>query len=831
MSFIDCIRRQVEQGKDGKGLIPESRARELINMYDELFDKYRASLGDDAAAHAAAEHFVTIQQKVIAKKMENDISAALAQKRVNEEIKQKAAKIQAQKEKGVKGSGFLFGNPVARAVREKLQKVYVRHQSLERQAHALMNESIEALRSKKAGFDQDTATMIEVTRELGGINTGNDVASVYGKSIRETFDVLHSMYEDAGGVLGKLDNYFPQRHTPELVARSSFEEWRDFLKPLLDREKMIDPKTALPMDDDVLNGALKSAYESIRTNGLLDVAQRADAGKQKMPRSGEINMRQASSRFLHFKDVDAFLEYNTAYGVQDDGLFDAVMGHISAMTRDIAIMQEMGPKPNALFRNLELQVQGGKGNPADLASIRGMYDTLAGRNSYHGELPPWYKAVSGWINLKRSAYLGSAPISAISDTFFISAAAKLNGLSASRTMTNYFKALNPADASHRRIARRHLFVANAASGMSLQGARFSDDLGRGGFTGFLAGVTNRASGLAAMTDAGKGAIGMELGGVLAEMRAAGKSFNDIDPTLRQAAELYGIDEKDWDIMLNSKPTFIDEVEADFIFPEDIAKLGQANVETASKFSDWFTDMSLVALNEPTLLTRTITTGAIVGDARPGTLNRLIFSNVFFAKSFPITVMINHLLPSMREAAQGRGGRLAALAVGSAVFGAAALQARQIISGKDPQDASDPGFWVASMLQGGGLGLFGDFIFTDYNRFGTSIGGTLAGPVVGSLEEVHKAFTKDANLGDTNKMLADLWDTASREIPVIRLWYTRLLVERYFLDQVEKAVDPSYDKRMRRIEKRMRDQKGQEFWWTPGKGSPERGPDLKTAVGG
>ena len=121
----------------------------------------------------------------------------------------------------------------------------------------------------------------------------------------------------------------------------------------------------------------------------------------------------------------------------------------------------------------------------------------------------------------------------------------------------------------------------------------------------------------------------------------------------------------------------------------------------------------------------------------------------------------------------------------------------------------------------------------YDRFGGSLGASLAGPVIGSLEQIVKIGDLDS-LGsdaDLNDMLRDTWKIISREIPVIRLWYTRLMVERMFLDQVEKMVDPSYNTRMRRIEKRMNKQTGQGFWWTPGETAPDRTPDLTTAAGG
>jgi hypothetical protein len=48
-----------------------------------------------------------------------------------------------------------------------------------------------------------------------------------------------------------------------------------------------------------------------------------------------------------------------------------------------------------------------------------------------------------------------------------------------------------------------------------------------------------------------------------------------------------------------------------------------------------------------------------------------------------------------------------------------LQAKQLIAGKDPRPNSGATF-LASMMQGGGAGIYGDFLFGQANRYG---GGT------------------------------------------------------------------------------------------------------------
>ena len=66
-------------------------------------------------------------------------------------------------------------------------------------------------------------------------------------------------------------------------------------------------------------------------------------------------------------------------------------------------------------------------------------------------------------NVLRSAMLGSASISALSDSTFIVASARLQGLSGTRAIAKYAKQLNPASSADREIARRSGYIAEIAT--------------------------------------------------------------------------------------------------------------------------------------------------------------------------------------------------------------------------------------------------------------------------------------------------------------------------------------------------------------------------------
>lgn len=806
MSYADCIKQNPA--------LSDKRRQELINEYDNLVDRYKQTMGDINSAHIAAKKFVELKEKTLIKKMNNTVRDVLAWEDLNKNLDDIAAKFQLEKDNALFGK-FLWGNTTGMAVRRKLEDVNTAQLALEERSYRALSDLLEKYRSKAGGLIQDTEEFKSVIDEVLGKDTGNAAAKADAKAIREVFDLLHKQYENAGGILGKLDNYFPQRHNTKRVGASTKDEWKSYVVPLLDKDKMINPDSGLPYTDSELNDALDDVYEKIRTNGLSELSERVEEGKQTFGRPSSVALRHNSSRFLHFKDADSFHKYNQKFGDGDENLFDAMLGHIHAMTRDIALMQELGPNPDGQIKRMLLKIQESGATLTAQNTAQGMFDVVAGRTSYTGAEPESHRYIRDAQNWMRSAYLGSAPVSAMSDSFYAAAAAKYNGLPATKVIKEYFKYLNPVDSADRQIARRNAFVSGAVSGMSIRGARFADDMGGAHrWSTFMANFTHRMSGLGIMTDAVRSAPVLATHGFMADAALRGTKFSELPIEMQEAFARWDMDEVDFNNIIKSKPFVEPEFGGDFIRPEDVAASGY--LETAVKYDKWLQDMAQVSSNEPRLLTRYIITGL---GSKQGTFRRLGASTVSMFKSFGLTVMINHTLPALRYAAQGRIGRIAAMATVLPLLGGMAIQSRNVLYGKTPQDMDKASFWAASLVQGGGFGILGDFFFADYSRYNQSIGSTLLGPGFGladnlaraTLGNLYKAIDEDKE----SNFVRDMTKIATQNIPMIKLWYTRLFMERLVLDQLERMSDPGYDARIRRVERKMQKEKGQNFYWRPG----------------
>ena len=204
------------------------------------------------------------------------------------------------------------------------------------------------------------------------------------------------------------------------------------------------------------------------------------------------------------------------------------------------------------------------------------------------------------------------------------------------------------------------------------------------------------------------------------------------------------------------------------------------------------------------------------------------------KNFSVTVLNTHIARGLAlDGVSAKGRYLGGFIVTATLMGALAMQAKEIAKGRDPVPMDTPEFWGAAMLQGGGLGIFGDFMFSQTNRFGGGLAETVAGPVVGLANDLRNltvgnvfqlAQGEDANVG------REMIDFASRYTPGSSMWYLRLGLERLVTDQVRMMADPDAPARMRRLERRYMNERGQEYWWRPGQTSPDRAPNLEAALG-
>ena len=889
MSFIACVNEKVNAG-----ILSKKQLQSLEKKFEETKQRYMRSMGDEQAATQAARKVIDLEKTIIADKKRNQIRSAVVQDRLRKVLSEAAS------ERGVK-----FDT----AVNDLLQMVHAKRGKILGDFLQGLDEFANKHKTKFAGLTRNDEGLIDVMMELLGKKTDNAEAAEFAVVLRKSLDVSHARYKNAGGIIGRLDNYTPQVDNATLIKEATFDEWYNFKRDLLDVDRMIDVETGLPISEEKLLAVMKQDYETIVTDGRSQVQNAVNTEGDHFGFGVEVSQTRMSSRFYHFKDADSFKLYNDKYGSGDRGLFDAIFNQLEAYARDTAILEELGPLPNSTMRMLDKEMGERGVGPNKRKLSRGMYNVLTGfiDSSVGHNLVT--RTVANLQNIFSAAYLGSAPVSAMGDVTFMAAAANQSGLKATKVIQQYGKLINPANGEHRRIAEKAGYIADTIRGSILSEVRFTGENMGGPVTSWLSQFTNRASGLHAMTKAAGDAPVMVMHMELADLMKAGTKWEGIEQGLKEALEAHDISKSDWELMSKAELWAARE-DMPWLRPEEIAavkdikegdliraraevefemrqkviddlrtkegdltisefdideelkkrlkteslddrvnKRADANafkrsMEVSDKLGVMLQNLRDLATNEPRLMTQTITKGAFLGDARGGTLLRMVASSVSQFKSFSITVLLNHIMPvfrgnrslTMRGSLSGkqRARQLAWVSAGASMMGAVALQMEQIVKGKDFHDMSAENwrFWGASYAKSGGLGLFGDYLFKDYSRFGRDPLTESLGPTIGFMSDFMRTFK-----GSLDKSLEDdsgkAWDAfkrntfqlVRRNIPAQNLWYSRLALERLVFDQMESMIDPKFEQRVQRMENKMMKESGQEYFWGRGETSPDRAPEV------
>ena len=433
---------------------------------------------------------------------------------------------------------------------------------------------------------------------------------------------------------------------------------------------------------------------------------------------------------------------------------------------------------------------------------------------------------AGIRQVLQSAQLGAAAISAVTDMNFGRIARSMVGLPQTKMIQNYLKFLNPLSLEEKgKLAVRLGLTAEGWSTLAAAQMRYVGDLSGPEVTRRVADFVMRASLLSPWTNAGKWAFGMEFLGNLADN--AGKSFDQLDPMMRKTLDHYGIGEAKWETV---RATPLYEYEgASFLRAEDIEARTDLQPELARDLATSLLVMVETETNFAVPSSSIRGRTALTGDTRPGTIAGELTRSFAMYKNFGVTLVNTHIMRGLNQPTQkAKGTYFADLLISTTIMGALAMQLKEMSKGRDPRPMEGPEFWGAAFLQGGGLGIYGDFLFSDVNRYDRGLAETIAGPVVGFADDVRKLTignVTQAIKGEDTNAASEFINFAARYTPGSSLWYSRLALERMVIDQSKMWVDPSTKTKMKRLESRYKRENGQNYWWRPGKVTPERAPDV------
>jgi hypothetical protein len=676
-----------------------------------------------------------------------------------------------------------------------------------------------------ANRDMENAFVLEAH----GTDTGNPMIKQAVKAWDEATETLRSRFNSAGGNIGKLDNWgTPHSWSRKLAVKLGQQKFVDDFFQWVDRSKYVHPDGSL-FDDAEMRDFLSSAWLTITTDGANKLKP------EPMPGGAVKANRGAAHRQIHFKDgtgaLDAFRSYS------EHNLFQSLSGHVSRMSRDIALVERWSPNSDHQFETMLQQAysEAAVADPASLpalnkkvARIEKLYDYVAG-NGAPG-LDNWL--AWGMRDLRAIlsiALLGSAAITSISDNGTLYLTSHINKLPAMKIFMAQLRAFNPADRVEERLARR---AGLMVSTMQNDVQRFAADSMGPRWSAKMSALFFRLGGLNAMTEANRRAFSSVMMDSIGALTRDVANVSDLHAMDYRMLASHGLDQATWDIWRAAQPEDWGN-RSTVLTPESIYRAAGpwTDVErnrAASRLMAIVLEEQDIAVIEPGARER-----AGMAATQAGTAWGELARSVMLFKSFPQAMLTRHVerALTMYEGAAGKAGYLASLIALQTIFGAVAMEINDVFSGRDPRDLTKPRNMLAALLKGGALGIYGDFLFNEASSQGRSMVETLAGPAVGTLAGID-ALTRgnliQAARGEETDFGAEAVRVGRGLTPGMNLWYAKAALDHLIFQNLQEHFSPGY---LARTKAKAQRDFGTTWWWAPGAPVEEaRAPNVGNIVG-
>lgn len=660
-----------------------------------------------------------------------------------------------------------------------------------------------------------------IRQELGGVSTGNPMAAKAAKGLRAAADYMKARANAAGMAIKTLSDWaYPQTWDGELVAPKGNagawveDMWRLYntpgvMRPLVSRDGNV-------LTGDALKDALMGIAENIRVGNVV-----GDVGK--LP--GAMKNRHLDPREIGFLDHNARLAMESKYSKGD--IFSKMEKHVETLAREVGAMEVLGPNPNAAYADArEIAKRKGAGdfglNGSDAAYL---YSTGALSNP---AMPNWALGGMTFRSYLSASLLTAALPSQFSDLVPRSLVSAANGVPVIRDLKEFFKAL-PRELTAADKTELTRMGVDAETALT----RLIDD-----------GILDTQTAVGNVTDKVMRWSGMrkwnETGRILSQTAIlrtmadnAGLAFDKADAAMGGKLTQYGYTPEVWDaVRTHGVGEFrgVGHVSADAI--DRAAGSGAINPKIAAdaiqRVIHHVGSESDLAMTIPQPRVR----AAMAGRAQAGTVTGEMARTATQFKSFSTQFLINQVGEMARKQGTDRAGHAATLLVGLTGLGAVAYQSKRMLKGQgaadmDPTTEEGRAFWRAAFMQGGGLGILGDFAAAGMggtNRFGQEFLSSMLGPGAGFVNDAFKVTfgnAGEAARGERANAGSEALRFAGRYTPGLNLPILGIAAQRLVVDRMRLMADPSGTRRsFMTQEQKQRQEFNSRYWWRPGQTLPE-----------
>lgn len=680
-------------------------------------------------------------------------------------------------------------------------------------------------------MDEDLARAISQANSPEPNFSGIDPRAVeMGKVIAKWQEISRQNANEAGAFIGKLDGRITKNSHDSVKIDADRAGWMATAKETFDLPRMLGEMHEDPAEVD---GLLNKLWKDFSSGVHLKVDQPVG------PSKGLAGMakRLSHERVIHWKDADAWTRYNRAYGAGN--LREAIVHELDRNARATGLMRVFGPNHEMVYDEIVketlLRMEAEDRPPNDIKKFEEKAKTL---KKWHlqnldGSLDiPGHNTAATFGSTVRAiqtmASLGGSTLSSISDLALMMRGASSNGGGAfeiaAKGIGNLFKGVPDKE-------RLALLADLGVSLDSLSGKmvtnRFSEN---DGLKGFLANAQQRFFTLNLQnrwTDANRAAVAEFLSMNLA--RHASKEFDKLPANLPKILNLYAIDAGKWDIIRLAKDEdagqkFLTPAQVEALPDEPFAAyltkggfevneraIENLRRETARDLRAYFNDQNSHLLLTPDFGTQ----GMLKMGTQRGTVagEGVRFMNQF--RSFTVAFATQGL---GREFAQNGAMGVAKLVAMTSVLGYAAMAAKDLSKGLKQRPLDDYRTYIAAMQQGGGLGIYGDFLFSQVvDRRFTDAGLSLLGPTAtdvlgrGGILDLANRYARAA-VGDES---ADANANALRFVksngPFLNLFYARFALDYGVFWHLQEMANPGS---LDRMERTIEEQSGREYLVSP-----------------
>lgn len=803
MPISKCVKKLIDISE---GKINASDAEKLLKDADRLAKKIQKKEGvskDIAVEKAVAQRIKDVKKSLEKQKIQKLRNIVIQENNLN--------KLDNFLESGLSVkdaiNSWLFG--ITSPIAGTRDSIAMRADS---ETNGYISRLLRDLQEKNL-YDAFQSTLLskEIQKDLWALSIKDKSKQIFSGSIeaREIAEIIHKMYDDiksrlnnAGADIDDIQGFIvSQTHDSDKmfsIGKNPKQTWIDFIKPKLDLDKSFEGN----YDD--IDDALGKAYEAIVTGIRKQSPEPKESKLFQFEGIANLAQKLSQKRKLIFKSADDFIAYNDVYGMRSFN--ESITNTVDTQGRNVALLEDQGTNPNAMMkqsvrkfleRNRDRLAT--KGESVNLNFIETAIDLITAEpdRTSNPKLTNAVNNIKAW-NMVR--LMGGTVISSITNVAFKAIAYQYNGKSLLGSYGQYFSDMfnYGFKSTEDKIKFARLTGVYVEQYVGNLKGRLADSKTFASKASKVVNMFMKINGMQWLDSTDKISMGMTLAHDLGLSKNL--TFDKLDADTQRNFRVMNITPEDWDKMRLSVRTLEDDGR-DYLFSDDIE-----DIKLSNKLRAYYIDSVRYAIPEQT----TSTKARMAFGTRRGTPMGEFLQLVLQFKGFSVALaerVFGRALYANGKPNMASVAMLGQIVLSSTIMGYIAMTAKDFIKGLTPRDPYDPKTILASLVQGGGLGILGDVFFAQQDGMSKGLLGIAAGPTFGVIDDFAKIY-QDAISG--NDASARALQRGTVLIPGQNLFYLTPIKQSMIISAQE-ALNPGSFGRMERNLKR---EKNQEFFINP-----------------